>query len=179
MKHSSLLLALLLGLTGLLRATTVVPMSVEELTSAAETVVEARALQSWSQWNPQHTIIFTYTRFQVLKTLKGTAADQIVVKQPGGVVDGYGQKVPGVRQFKDDETTALFLRSSAAGDGSQVIVGLMQGNFRVYQARSGDTAVTNGIRGVTALEGRSLRAYTGSAMTLKNLESRVQGAQTR
>jgi hypothetical protein len=178
-KHSILALFLLLSMAGELRATSIIPMSVEELTNAADTVIEARALDSWSQWNAQHTIIFTWTRFQVVKTLKGSVPQQVLVKQPGGEVGGYGQKVAGIRQFQSGESTVLFLRPSAANDGSLVVVGLMQGNFRVYRARSGDTAVTNGVRGVSELADRSMRVYTGSAMTLQRLESRVWGAGTR
>jgi hypothetical protein len=164
---------------GVLHATTVVPMSVEELTAAADSVVEARALSSWSQWNPEHTIIFTYTQFQVIKTLKGSLPQQIVVKQPGGIVGAYGQRVPGVRQFQSGESTVLFLRPSAANDGSHVVVGLMQGNFRMYLAHNGERAVSNGVRGVSEFTDRSARVYTGSAMTLQSLESRVQGAQAK
>lgn len=178
MKPCGVLLLLFCSVS-LLRATSIIPMSVEELTTAADVVVEAKALDSWSQWNPQHTIIFTHTRFQVLKTLKGTPPQQIVVKQPGGEAGGYGQRVAGVRQFLTGESTALFLRPSAVGDGTYVVVGLVQGNFRMYQSRSGEMAVTNGVHGVSQLEGRSMRVYTGSAMTLQRLESRVQGAKQK
>ena len=62
-----------LFLTALLSATTIVPVSVERLTRESSHIVEARASQSWSQWNSQHSLIFTYTRFQVARTLKGQA----------------------------------------------------------------------------------------------------------
>jgi len=60
-------------------ATTIVPMSVEELTHAASHVVEAHALRSWTSWNAQHTLIYTYTTFQISHTLKGNAAAEITV----------------------------------------------------------------------------------------------------
>jgi len=59
-------------------ATTVRPMSIEDLTSGATTIVEGQASDSWSGWNPQHTLIYTFTRFRVSRTLKGTA-DQTVL----------------------------------------------------------------------------------------------------
>ena len=55
------------------------------MTQAASTVVEAHALNSWSAWNPQHTMIYTYTRLQVTNTLKGSPESYILVKQIGGV----------------------------------------------------------------------------------------------
>ena len=62
-------------------ATTIRPMSVEQMTNAASTVVEAHALNSWSAWNAQHTMIYTYTRLQVTNTLKGSPESYILVKQ--------------------------------------------------------------------------------------------------
>jgi hypothetical protein len=165
---------------GMAVATTVKPMSVEEMTQAANAVVEANALDSWTQWNPSHSIIVTYTRFQVTKALKGGPLPPLlVVKQPGGIVGEVGQRMPGVRQFQAGEDAVLFLRPSATGDGSLVIVGLMQGNFRMYRASSGEVVVSNGVTGVHQMENGSIKIFHGSAMPLEQLESRVQGAQTR
>lgn len=174
MRRASALLLACLTLAVAAGATTIVPMSVDELTQAASTVVLAQAGESWSQWNPQHTIIFTYTRFTVATSLKGSAATQIVVKQPGGIVGSIGQVVPGVRHFQPGENTVLFLRPSTT-PGAHVIVGLMQGNFRVYRARSGLTAVTNGVPGAAALRAGKIADYRGTTMTLDELQSRVRG----
>ena len=65
------ILVLATVLLSLASATTVIPMSVEKLVSASSHVVEATAVQAWSEWNPQHSIIFTYTKFQVTRHLKG------------------------------------------------------------------------------------------------------------
>ncbi len=157
------------------RATTIKPMSIEDLTRAANNIIEAQALDSWSQWNSEHTIIFTYTRLTVFKGLKGNTAQQIVVKQPGGVVPPYGQRVPGVRQFQPGESVVLFLRPSAARDGSYVVVGLMQGNFRMYRAAGGALAVSNGIAGVSEVRNNSVRVFNGIGISLQQLESRVVG----
>ncbi len=158
-------------------ATTVVPMSVEEMTRAAQDVVRVRVLESWSAWNPPRTLIYTYSRVQVIKALKGAAADTLVVKQLGGSADGYTQKVSGVRSFQAGEEALLFLRPSEAADGTMVVVGLMQGNFRVAQTASGQFVVSNGIPAVrTAADGRVLS--TGSAvMTLDEITLRIRGAQ--
>ena len=172
-----LVLCLVLGGTG--RATTVVPLSVEDLTSTANVIVEARAVQSWTAWNAQRTIIYTYTRFAVDKTLKGRAGTQILVKQPGGVVGEIGQAVPGVRHFMDGEDVALFLRPSFDGDSALSIVGLMQGNFRFLRGNQGEVAVTNGVLGVATLSNGSVRTYHGTTMSLQALETRVQKAVGR
>ncbi len=177
MKRAATLFSFVFLITALAPATTVKPMSVEELTRAADSVVEAQAGDSWTQWNPEHSIIFTYTRFTVLKSLKGGGSQQIILKQPGGIVGGYGQKVPGVRFAQPGETLVLFLRPSGAADGSQVVVGLVQGNFLMYRSRSGAMRASNGVPNVTQFDGTSLKLYTGASLSLDELELRVRGAQ--
>lgn len=157
-------------------ATTVRPMSVEQMTQAASSVVEARALNSWSAWNVQHTIIYTYTRLQVTSTLKGSPQSYILVKQLGGNADGYSQRVAGVRHFAPGEDAVLFLYDNRSEPGTQVIVGLMQGHFRASRAKSGVVMVSNGVAGAQAVQAGSNRVveYQGAAMTLRELRSRVQ-----
>ena len=160
---------------GLLSATTIIPVSVERLTTESSHVVEARALSSWSQWNPQHSLIFTFTKFEVSRTLKGQAPSTIVVKQIGGSAEGYTQKVAGVRHWRGGDQAVLFLHPSPSGDGTLEVTGLMQGDFRMHAAPSG-TTVSNGVAGVTSYDQDSQQTalYQGSGMRLEDLESRVQ-----
>lgn len=155
-------------------ATTVIPMSVEEMTRAATDVVEARAVSSRAAWNEQHTLIYTYTTFQVTQVLKGARAQEINVKQPGGTAGGYTQKVSGVHHAQIGEEALLFLRPSAAGDGTHVVVGLVQGNFRMIRAIDGSAMVTNGISGARALQGGVVSEFTGSPMKLTEAEARIR-----
>lgn len=157
-------------------ATTVVPMSVEELTRASATVVEAHARRSWTSWNAQHTLIYTYTSFQVSRTLKGKPPNVVTVKQPGGSADGYTQKVSGVRHFQEGEDALLFLRPSMAADGTQVVVGLIQGNFRVARTAAGETLVSNGVVEAQQYDGGRVQPFTGSAMRLEDVEARIARA---
>ena len=159
-------------------ATTIIPMSVEEMAQKAESIVEARALDSRSQWNPQHTLIYTYTRFTVGHTLKGRAAQIITVKQIGGSAGGYTQKVSGVRQFQPGEEALLFLRGSVAGDGTHVVVGLMQGNFRMFRNAAGETMVSNGIADSTRPRG-NIGEVRGTALALSGMEQRIAKAVSR
>lgn len=166
---------------GLAVATTVIPMSIEDLVRGSTAVVEGTAGQSWSQWNPEHTIISTYTRFRVLRSLKGAAVQDVLVKQMGGSAGGYQQKVAGVRMFRAGDAAVLFLRPSVANDGTMVITGLMQGNFRIESSRSGEATVTNGVPAVESFQpgAPATSAYTGSRMTLRQLETRVLQAVGR
>ncbi len=173
-------LAVLLAVTTC-AATIVVPMSVEELTRAASHVVEGRALNSWSAWNAQHTLIYTYTNFQVARSLKGAAVKTITVKQLGGSAEGYMQKVSGVRHFQAGEDALLFLRPSVAGDGTLVVVGLMQGNFRMARTSGGEVIVSNGVYGAHSLNRQTgaISSFTGMPMKLSEAEGRIQKAVTQ
>jgi hypothetical protein len=165
-------------LAGVAMATTVIPMSVDELTRAASHIVEARALSARSEWNPEHSLIYTYTTFQVTRGLKGAAAQTITVKQLGGSAGGYTQKVSGVHHAQPGEEALLFLRKSEAGDGTYVVVGLVQGNFRVFRGSNGEVMVSNRIGGTHALAraGGPLTEFSGAAMTLGQAEARIQKA---
>lgn len=159
-------------------ATTIIPMTVEQLADKSTQVVRARAMQSWSEWNPQHTIIYTYTKFQVVKSFKGSPEQTITVKQLGGRVDNTVQKVSGVRQFTGGEENFLFLQPSQDNDGTMIVTGLVQGNFRLYRTSAGQVAASNGVPEVSAVQAGTgaVSTYRGSTVTVDQLESRIQKA---
>src|SRR5712672_3652997 len=82
--RTRLLVVVLAAFATCLQATTIVPMSVEDLTQASTHVVVAQALESRTEWNADKTIIFTITTFQVSESLKGQAPHTLVVRQMGG-----------------------------------------------------------------------------------------------
>ncbi len=159
-------------------ATTVVPMSVERLTQASTRVVLGQAEDSWTEWNAQHTIIYTLTRFRVNSTLKGETVDTVIVKQMGGRVPHYEQKVAGVRQLAKGDSAVLFLHPSEANDGTEVITGLMQGNFRLLRSRAGELVVNNGVNDVKTYDPTRGRVndFSGARMTLQQLVAKVRKA---
>lgn len=158
-------------------ATTIRPMSIEELTTSASLIVEGQATESWSSWNAQHSLIYTFTRVRVSKTLKGRADETVLVKQLGGSANGYTQKVAGVHPIQAGDEAVLFLRPSEARDGTMVIVGLMQGNFRIERASaSGAATVNNGVTDVHQSTSGAVTEYRGAKLTLRQLESLVRKA---
>ena len=177
MRNAVLIAAAMLAgaLAPRLRATSVVPMSVEEMTTKAELIVEGRALEQWSQWDNNEHLIYTYTRFAVTQRLKGSTAGTVVVRQMGGSAGGYTQIVSGVRRWQTGDEAVLFLRSSVANDGSMAVVGLMQGNFRMTRA-NGAVTVSNGVPGASTLANGAATVFTGARMTLVELEQRVRRA---
>lgn len=177
MKNIIRITTFVLAVACLTWATTIRPMSVERLTQLASTIVEARATETWSQWDAQHTRIYTYTRLNVSRSFKGQSASTVLVKQPGGTVGDRREVAFGVRHFRPGEDSFLFLEPSAENDGTMRVVGLMQGNFTIYKGANGQMETSNGVPNVTVAspEGK-LSSYTGSRISLQELETRVTKA---
>ena len=156
-------------------ATTIIPMSLERLTASSSHVLEGAPLAAWSQWNAQHNLIYTYTRFQVSNSWKGQAPSVVVVKQPGGTVGNTKEKVYGVRYLRPGEHSVLFLRPSDERDGTLIITGLVQGNFRVRISQTGQEMVSNGVPEVSSysLGSGQVSSFSGNRMRLDELRARV------
>jgi len=168
-------LAALFVMCALAAATTIVPLSVNELTRYSSDVVEAQAVSAYSEWNPQHTLIFTYTTFSVERALKGQAPQSITVKQIGGQIGKDSVRVAGVRYFHAGDRSVLFLQQSA--DGTYGITGMIQGDFRIRREMSGEEFASNGIVGPgvhTLGEGSSAEVYSGGRFRVSELESAVK-----
>lgn len=159
-------------------ATTVVPASIERLTEQSTHVTLARAVDNRSVWDASHTRIYTLTRFQPVRLMKGALPATFTVKRLGGHADGYTMKVAGVRGWQPGENAVLFLQPDV--DGSYVVTGLMQGDFRLGRQASGDLTVSNGVRGAKQLDANGqVSEFQGSRMTLTELEQRVRKVAVR
>lgn len=159
-------------------ATTIIPMSVERLAQSSSHVLEGSAIARWSEWNPQHNLIYTFTKFHVGNAWKGQAPSVIVVKQPGGTVGNTTERVYGVRYLRPGEHSVLFLRPSDERDGTLIITGLVQGNFRVGISQTGEQVVSNGAPEVSSysLSGHEVSSFTGNRMRMSDLKARVEKA---
>jgi hypothetical protein len=156
-------------------ATTVLPRTVEELTRDSSDVIIGTAGQPKAVWNAKHTMIYTVTPVQVEHALKGSRSGTVMVTQMGGTLDGITTKVAGIRQFQPSERAALFIRPSGDMPGTFVITGMMQGRFTIDL----NGKVSNGVPGVHVLDqnAHTLTEYTGSGMSLRELEQRVARAK--
>jgi hypothetical protein len=164
-------------------STTIIPMSVERLTQVSTNVVEAQAVDSWTELSANQSLVYTLTRFRVGRSLKGQAGETITVRQIGGRTINFEQKVAGVRQWQSGDRTVLFLRPSNDGDGTLLVTGLMQGDFRVIEntGPAGEAIVSNGIAGVHTYDPsqKTVSEFGGARMSLKELEARVKKAQAQ
>jgi len=173
-KRRCLPICLMLSLAALAAATTVVRRSLEELARDSALIVHGRAGASSTRW--ERGVLHTYTRIEVERTLKGSAASTVIVKQMGGRTEAYTQKVSGVRHWIEGEEVVLFLRPAESGD-AYVVTGLMQGNF-IVRRQNGQTVVSNGVPDAGAREARNgnVSDYRGTELTLEQLEQRIRKA---
>jgi hypothetical protein len=137
-------------------------------------IVHGRAGESFTRW--ENGLLHTYTRVQVTRALKGSAAAIVLVKQMGGQTEAYTQKVSGVRHFVQGQEVELFLRPAKTGD-AYVVTGLMQGNFVVRQ-KNGQKFVSNGAPEVQTYEASTgqVHEHRAAELTLEQLESRIRQA---
>jgi hypothetical protein len=174
MRSKSILIFLALFAAQLF-ATSVIPMSVEQLTVSSSYIVRARALSSESAWDSEHAHIYTFTHFQPLESLKGTASSEIVVRQMGGRVGNIEQRVSGVRRWNAGDESVLFLRPSEVGNGVMAVVGLFQGNFAVKRVGATEAIASNGVPDAMQFDSASgsITHFRAAQITLSQLRQRV------
>ncbi len=106
-------------------ATTIEKLTLEELTAEASVIVKGTVSSVTSQWEENETVIYTYVRVSVDEYVKGVGPREIIVKQPGGIVDDVGLYIEGAPMFELGEGVQLYLRQSMGSFFE--VVGLSQG----------------------------------------------------
>ncbi len=114
-------------------ATTLVRMSLDQLTEASTEIVRGHVVSQQTLWNPAHTRIYTYTTLALDQTYKGNPPGLVVVQQPGGRVGKTQVFVAGTIQFHAQTGYVLFLERSPADSSKFLPVGMMQGAYRIYR----------------------------------------------
>lgn len=114
-------------------STTLIRMSVAQMTGAAHLVVRARCLSNSTRWDAGE--IWTFTSFAVEETWKGSrnanSDPYISVRLLGGTAGALTSNVSGIPRFVAGEEVVLFLEPTSRGDFS--IVSWVQGTFRVHR----------------------------------------------
>lgn len=73
-------------------------------------IVRATAVRSVAGYDDSRKRIWTWTELQVTDTIKGyVTSPTLLVKQPGGEVEGFVQTVSGTAQFQVGEECIVFL----------------------------------------------------------------------
>ena len=93
-------------------ATSLVRLSLDQLTQASSAVLQGRVVSQASQWNAQRTEIVTLTTVAVDQNVKGNTPATVVVEQLGGTVGRMHVAVPGTMHFFPQTRYELFLQPS-------------------------------------------------------------------
>lgn len=118
-----------------LRAAVVPRYSLEELAHSSALIVHATVRGSWVAWDERGLYLWTHYRLEPLETIKGVAAGQVVVSEPGGTLDGVTMLVSDVVQFHQGEEVVVFLYRN--GLGYWRVRGYGQGKFTLVEAKDG------------------------------------------
>lgn len=90
-------------------ASVVLHETIEEMAQRVPLIVRATAVRSVAGYDDSRKRIWTWTELQVTDVIKGHASATLLVKQPGGDVEGVGQTVSGTAQFQTGEDCIVFL----------------------------------------------------------------------
>lgn len=132
-------------------ASSAVPLDVPALTHAASDVVRVQVTSTRSVWTDNHRRLVTLVEVELLERWKGSAKRTLTVVQPGGELDGIGQRVAGVAPLAPREEVVLFLE--AEGQFHRT-VGLAQGVYRVKRSAGETRAVPAELQGLLLVGGK-------------------------
>jgi len=138
------------------RATTVVPMSFEDLTLSSRVIVDGTVVRVEPIWDSRDAVVRSYVTVDVETVLKGAVAPgPVTLRQPGGRAGGHITDVAGSPQLDVGVRVVLFLNSDR--DGVLHIAHLSLGDFRVVtDDATGAISVVpgSGVAGTAATDAR-------------------------
>jgi hypothetical protein len=108
-------------------ATTLAPLSTEQLTDAADAIVKGTVDAVWTEMDDDSKC-WTRARVEVERTLKGAPGPEVVVSQMGGICGPLAGRVESTARFSEGEEAYFFLEEL---NGYTGVVGMVQGKFTV------------------------------------------------
>ena len=146
MKPYIILFSLLFTLFGLssVSATSLLPISLEQLSTRATLIIYGEVLSNQVKPDAQSGQIATFTEFKVIDLIKGDAADTHTIKQIGGELKDRNMalRIHGVPRFQVGKNYVVFLPAKSKLGFSSPL-GLHQGSFSVLNI-NGEQLVSNG-----------------------------------
>jgi hypothetical protein len=163
-------------LAGGARATTLVQLSLEQLSRASSAIVRGRVVSQESRRSPEGKQVVTWTTVAVEQTLKGRPPRTLVVEQPGGAMGNLRVRVPGTARLNLQEQYYLFLEPAAEGGERFRPVGMVQGAYRIArEEKTGEERVLRPMGGMFYGPGR--RAAVPAPVSISTREFQQQVAR--
>jgi hypothetical protein len=160
---------------------TVVAMSLEQMTDHAHSIFIGRVAGVRADWNAERTRIYTYVTLSVERYLKGGSGSKMeTVRLLGGQVGSYRAVVPGTPVFEVGEDVLLFL----AGAGARIptVLGLSLGKFTIVTEAGGERILKRDVSSLMLEDYRSDSRRPGDPVTryrLSEVESKIRDLVTR
>src|SRR5262249_53345560 len=130
--------ALALSVAAPAMATTMLAQDVAALTCSSDAVVRGKVKKVESRWTGDHRQMVTDVTIDVDEFIKGKGNKTVQITQPGGEVEGIGQKVSGLASFTPGEEVVVFL--ARQGSDRFMVTGMAQGKFRVERSSDNKAA---------------------------------------
>ncbi len=115
-------------------ATVIVHETLEQMAQRVPVIVRGKVARSVSGWDDEKRRIWTWTELVVSERVKGASAGVVLIKQPGGEVEGFGQAISGTAQFSEGEDVVVFLDRAPPDE---------RGTWRVYGMSAGKISITS------------------------------------
>ncbi len=116
-----------------------------ELTKQSDLVFVGKVKEVQSEWNKDHTRIYSRITLKVDQLVKGNSqGNEVSFLQPGGEVGTVGEVYSDIPRFKDDENVLLFLEKTKYG-ANYMVTGGMEGKFPVQVNSQNEQKTVGGI----------------------------------
>jgi hypothetical protein len=117
-------------------ATSAIMLSDTDLIVNSRMIVSGKVVSVTSDWDPAGTMVWTYVEINVERRLKGSLREStLVLKQLGGLVNGFGVRIAGQPEFTRGEHVLLYLNSGV--DGSLHSAHNFMGKFAIMRDSTG------------------------------------------
>ena len=131
------------------QASVFIKEDIASLARSSEAVVVGRVVGMDSAWNEERTMIFTQVTLQVNRRLQGEAGDEVVIRVPGGTVDGFTAVMAGAPEVHMGQRVMTFL--ARWDNGALMVNGYFQGLSQAIPDKAGNLMLTGGVA-----DGRSM-----------------------
>lgn len=174
-KLSTLLLAILIIIIPTI-ATTMFELTLQDLATGSDKVVQAKVTAIVTQWDKDKTAIYTYIRMNIIDDFIGNDEDnEIIIKQLGGKINTQTLFVEGVSHYTVGDETVLFLFTDPNNLSAFQTVGMYQGKYNIYTDATGVKKVRqDNVSGVRLLsKNKNQPVETGDDLTLDEFKTTV------
>ena len=174
------ILLLLLVTSNYALATTVFPVSLENMSKRADIIFYGKTISNEAKMDEASNRVVTFTTFEIIENIKGTTDATHTIKQVGGQLPGskFVYRIHGVPRFTLGEEYIVFLPAKSTLGFSSPI-GLGQGKYSVYKKNgikmvNKDPAVKNMV-----IQDKSKTGFTNQDEQTLNILNPVESEANR